>query len=175
MEKCYTCGESLEVIRDQPYEYSECGLNVTLLGITQYRCRSCGEEFAAIPSPQKLHRVIGVEICRNKKALLKPEEIIFIRKELRLKAKDLARILGVSDSVVSRWENGKATIGEGNDRLLRSIFLSYALPYSAEHGCTPSMLDVLRDLPPKRKEIEQPTTIKLNPQEWLLLDAVCSV
>jgi hypothetical protein len=35
------------------------------------------------------------------------------------------------------------------------------------------MLDVLRDLPLKRKEIEQPTTIKLNPQEWLLLDAAC--
>jgi putative zinc finger/helix-turn-helix YgiT family protein len=175
MEKCYTCGQTLEVIKDQPYEYSECGLNVTLLGITQYRCRSCGEEFAAIPSPQKLHRVIGVEICRNKKALLKPKEIIFIRKELRLKAKDLARILGASDSVVSRWENGKATIGEGNDRLLRSIFLSYALPCSSEHECSPSMLDVLRDLPPKRKGMEQPTTITLNPQEWLLLDAVCTV
>ena len=173
MGKCYTCGQTLEVIKDQPYEYSECGLNVTLLGITQYRCRSCGEEFVAIPSPQRLHRVIGVEICRNKKALLKPEEIIFIRKELRLKAKDLARILGVSDSVVSRWENAKSIIGEGNDRLLRSIFLSYALPCSSEHECSPSMLDVLRDLPLKRKEIEQPTTIKLNPQEWLMLDTAC--
>lgn len=174
MEKCYACGKALDVIKDQPYEYTECGLNVTLLGVTQYRCQSCGEEFAAIPGPQKLHRVIGIEICRNKKALLKPKEIIFIRKELHLKAKDLARILGVSDSVVSRWENGKATIGEGNDRLLRSIFLSYALPCSAEHECTPSMLDVLRELPLKRKEIEQPTTIRLNPQEWLLLTAECS-
>lgn len=127
MDKCQFCGHPLETIKDQPYEYSECGLNVTLPGITQYRCHQCGEEFSAIPSPQKLHKVIGIEICRNKEALLKPDEIVFLRKELRLKAKELARILGVSESDVSRWENGKAEIGEGNDRLLRSIFLSYAL------------------------------------------------
>ena len=61
MGKCHVCGNPMETINDQPYEYSECGLNVTLLGITQYRCHQCGEEFAAIPSPQKLHKVIGIE------------------------------------------------------------------------------------------------------------------
>ena len=144
MDKCHVCGNPLETIKDQPYEYSECGLNVTLLDITQYRCQQCGEEFAAIPSPQKLHKVIGIEICRNKKALLKPAEIVFLRKELRLKAKELARILGVSDSVVSRWENSKAEIGEGNDRLLRSIFLSCALVSTPGLDSSLSMLDVSR-------------------------------
>lgn len=32
MEKCYVCGNSLEVIKDKPYEYTECGLPVLLLG-----------------------------------------------------------------------------------------------------------------------------------------------
>lgn len=168
MEKCHICGDPLVTIKDQPYEYTECGLNVTLLGITQYTCHGCGEEFAAIPSPQKLHRIIGIEICRNKKALLQPKEIVFLRKELRLKAKELAKVLGVSDSVVSRWENGKADIGEGNDRLLRSIFLSYALANTPGIDCSLSMLDVLKNLPQKRKDIEQPAAIRLNPQEWLL-------
>lgn len=174
MGKCHVCGNPMETIKDQPYEYSECGLNVTLLGITQYRCHQCGEEFAAIPSPQKLHKVIGIEICRNKKALLKPAEIVFLRKELRLKAKELARILGVSDSVVSRWENGRADIGEGNDRLLRSIFLSCALDSTPGLDCSLSMLDVLKNLPPRRKEIDQPTAIRLNPQEWLLADGIAA-
>jgi len=45
---------------------------------------------------------------------------LFPKKELRLKAKKLVRILRASGSVVSHWENGKASIGEGNDRLVRS-------------------------------------------------------
>lgn len=36
MEKCYVCGNALEVIKDKPCEYTECGLPVLLLGITQY-------------------------------------------------------------------------------------------------------------------------------------------
>jgi DNA-directed RNA polymerase subunit RPC12/RpoP len=86
MEKCYVCGNALEVIKDKPYEYTECGLPVLLLGITQYRCGSCGEEYAAIPAPEKLHKLIGLEICRSRKALLLPEEIKFLRKELRYEA-----------------------------------------------------------------------------------------
>jgi putative transcriptional regulator len=70
---------------------------------------------------KKLHRAIGNDICRRKKSLLVAEEIKFLRKELRLKAKELAAILGVTDSTMSRWENGKKQIGEGQDRLLRSI------------------------------------------------------
>lgn len=126
MEKCYVCGNALEVIKDKPYEYTECGLPVLLLGITQYRCGSCGEEYAAIPAPEKLHKLIGLEICRSRKALLLPEEIKFLRKELGLKAKDLAASLGVEDATVSRWENGKQQIGEGSDRLLRALYLSCA-------------------------------------------------
>jgi DNA-directed RNA polymerase subunit RPC12/RpoP len=86
MEKCYVCGNALEVIKDKPYEYTECGLPVLLLGITQYRCGSCGEEYAAIPAPEKLHKLIGLEICRSRKALLLPEEIKFLRKEVRFEA-----------------------------------------------------------------------------------------
>ena len=167
MESCYVCGDLLKVIKDQPYNYSECGLNVILLGITQYHCEKCGEDFASIPSPQKLHRIIGINICKENKALLQPKEIMFLRKELRLKAKDLARILGVSDSVVSRWENDKAPIGEGNDRLLRSIFLSSVDEISGVHDCSTNMLDIFKDLPHKRKAIKIPHSINLNLQEWM--------
>ncbi len=167
MENCQVCGEQLKVIKDQPYSYSECGLDVVLLGITQYHCEKCGEDFAAIPSPQKLHRIIGIHICKENKALLQPREIQFLRKELRLKAKELARILGVSDSVVSRWENGKASIGEGNDRLLRSIFMASVNEISGIHDSSMSILDLFMELPLKRKEIKTPHSINLNPQEWL--------
>jgi putative zinc finger/helix-turn-helix YgiT family protein len=175
MENCQVCGEPLQVIKDQPYRYSECGLDVVLLGVTQYHCEKCGEDSAAIPSPQKLHRIIGFHICKENKALLQPKEILFFRKELRLKAKELARILGVSDSVVSRWENGKASIGEGNDRLLRSIFMASVNEITGINDCTINILDVFKGLPHKRKEIKTPHSINLNPQEWMQPECVCTV
>jgi putative zinc finger/helix-turn-helix YgiT family protein len=175
MENCHVCGEPLQVIKDQPYSYIECGLDVVLSGITQYHCEKCGEDFAAIPSPQKLHRLIGFHICKENKALLQPQEILFLRKELRLKAKELARILGVSDSVVSRWENGKASIGEGNDRLLRSIFMASVNEISGIHDCPVNIVDVLKGIPQKRMEIKTPQSIHLNQKEWMQPEGVGAV
>jgi putative zinc finger/helix-turn-helix YgiT family protein len=161
METCYVCSNALEVIKDKPYEYTECGLSVLLLGITQYRCESCGEEYAAIPAPEKLHKIIGLEICQNRKALLLPEEIRFLRKELGLKAKNLATALGVEDATVSRWENGKQQIGEGSDRLLRVLYLN-----CVEEGR--NILEMLKEFPSQRKNIQKSGPLTLNPQDWLM-------
>lgn len=89
--------------------------------------------------------------------------------------KELARILGVSDSVVSRWENGKASIGEGNDRLLRSIFMASVNEISGIHDSSMNILDLFKELPHKRKEIKMPHSINLNPQEWMQPESVCAV
>ena len=107
MEQCAICGGSLTVVKNQPYEYTQSGLNVILIGIPQYTCNACGERFTPIPNPENLHRIIALDICKNRKALLLPEEIKFLRKELHLKAVELTRAMGVDASSVSRWENGK--------------------------------------------------------------------
>ena len=37
MQTCWKCGNKLQVIKDRPYHYVECGLNnVYLYGSTQY-------------------------------------------------------------------------------------------------------------------------------------------
>ncbi len=175
MDKCYICGEPLEIIKDKPYKYTECGLDVLLLGVTQYRCKSCKEEYAAIPDPQKLHKVIGIDICKNKKALLHPEEIKFLRKELNLKAKDLAILLGVENSTVSRWENGKKQIGESSDRLLRALFLGCVEDSCEQKDRCSNILEVFKNFPIQRKEIKEKYKISLNPQDWLIPEYACSV
>lgn len=169
MDKCYMCGGSLELIKDKPYQYTESGLDVVLLGVTQYRCSSCGEDYAEIPSPERLNKAIGRHVCKYKKALLLPNEIKFLRKELNLKAKDLATSLGVDVSTVSRWENGKKNIGESADRLLRALYLGCVEEQcKAQDRCT-SILDVLKTFPTKRKRIKEDKArkISLNPQDWL--------
>jgi len=166
MKVCYSCGSKIKVIRDQPYKFNECGLNVVLYGITQYECPNCKETYAAIPNVSKLHRIIGTHICKERKALLTPEEVRFLRKDLLLKAKELALIMGVTASTVSRWENGRKDIGEAHDRLLRSIYMMYATEQS-QHIICEGALNLFRELPLKRKRIKQEKEISLNPQEWM--------
>ncbi|OKY76495.1 MAG: hypothetical protein BM485_04495 [Desulfobulbaceae bacterium DB1] len=166
MNKCYSCGGELKVIKDKPYHYEECGLDVVLHGITQYSCPSCGEGYASIPKMQKLHRLIGAYICQKRKALLQPEEIKFLRKDLHLKAKELAALLGVTAATVSRWENGKKEIGEAHDRLFRSVYMMYASE-QAQHMICGGVLDMFKELPAKRKKIKRARGLEFNPQEWL--------
>lgn len=173
MEKCPICGGAIEIIRDQPYEYTESGLNVQLLGITQYHCQECKESFASIPNIEQLHTTIALDICENKKALLLPEEIKFLRKELGLKAKDLALAMGVQAEAVSRWENDKSVISEGNDRMLRMIYRS-----SIERPCSDEtnrarIINFLTNLPMKRKQVKEKHIIQLNPQEWMQQTVCC--
>ena len=166
MDICYECGGHLNTIKDKPYKYSESGLDVSLYGVTQYICESCKEEYVTIPHLQNLHRLIGAHICQNMKGLLLPEEIIFLRKDLHLKAKELACTLGVTPSAVSRWENGKSTISEAHDRLLRSIYMMYASEQS-QHMICDGVLSLFQELPSNRKAVHTKKGITLNPQEWL--------
>ncbi len=173
MEKCPICGDAINVIRDQPYEYKQSGLNVLLLGITQYSCDGCGEHFAAIPNSEQLHTTIALDICKNKKALLLPKEIKFLRKELGLKGTELARAMGVEPSQISRWENNKATISEGNDRMLRMIYRSSVEKPCRDEDNKARIISFLTSLPTKRKQVDEQHTIELNPQEWMIPREAC--
>lgn len=166
MEKCYSCGGQINIIKDKPYKYDECGLNVVLYGITQYECSNCGESYASIPDINRLHRLIGIEICKNRKAILKPQEIKFLRKSLQCKAKELSQIIGVNPSTFSRWENGQQDIGEAHDRLLRSLYFMCSIKKDHKEACG-EIFDFFKRLPSKRKKIEESKEIKLNPPEWL--------
>jgi len=172
MDRCYSCGKKIRIIKDKPYLYDACGLNVKIFGITQYVCDSCGESYVSLPQIDQLHRVIGAQICVENKALLMPEEIKFLRKDLHLKSKELAKTLGVTPSQVSRWENGQKPIGEAYDRLLRSIYMMHA-EEEVRMILKQSFVDMFKDFPKKRKKIEKSREIDLNPQDWMNLSGFC--
>lgn len=173
MEKCAICGSELTVTKDKPYNYPIGGLQVKILGIPQYTCNECGEEFSTVPNPEALHKLIGLEICKNKKGLLLPEEIVFLRKELSLNATGLANVLGVDPSTLSRWENGKKPIGEGYDRMLRMSYLTCFNELCPKEMKCDKLLSLFSDLPQKRRPVKEKTPILINPQEWLAPTMVC--
>ena len=79
--------------------------------------RECGETFTDDEAAQRLtmetYRQLG---------LLTPDEIRSNRKKLGYKQQELARLLGLGDNSVSRWETGRYFQSRTMDRLLRLVF-----------------------------------------------------
>lgn len=164
MKECFVCGAGVEVIKDQPYEYKDGGIEVIIIGLAQFHCATCNETYTPIPKPKMLHKAIGQSICSENKSLLTGDEIRFLRKAMELKGNELAQIMGVDVSTLSRWENNRKEVGDSNDRLLRSIFLQkFPCPTSDA-----SVAETLKEIPAKRKQIKKKHSLFLNPAEWLM-------
>jgi putative zinc finger/helix-turn-helix YgiT family protein len=117
--KCKRCSAPIELSRGN-YDYSSCGLPVTLCDVQVRACPTCGERSAAIPRIEELHQAIAMAVIR-KPARFTGAEVKFLRKYLGWSGVDFARHIGVQPEVVSRWENDRENIGPANDRLLRLL------------------------------------------------------
>lgn len=119
--KCTDCGKALRVTRPKNYRYRESGLDsVSLTGIRVFVCPICHSEFPEIPNIIEIHRLIAQRLARKPTPLTGPE-FRFLRKELSIKAKELAHCLGTTDVSLSRWETGAVAINPAADRLLRAF------------------------------------------------------
>lgn len=116
--KCPNCGGPKMASRKQSYQYStETGLPVTLAGIEVLNCPDCGEGGPVIPRPLELY--VGlVGVIARKTGRLAGAEVTFLRKALDRNGRELARLMGCTPTVVSRWEGDKP-MNEQADKLLR--------------------------------------------------------
>lgn len=125
--RCLECGGMTRARRRSTYRYTESGLsNVMLSGITVHVCTKCRTKYAELPAVQLLHAAIAKDILAQREAL-RGEEVRFLRKEMGIKAKDFAEMLGVTKVAVSRWENSKGALPPITDRLIRCVFLLHRL------------------------------------------------
>lgn len=120
--KCYSCGKNTQIRKVQKYQYTGTGLeNIFLDNIEVRFCRKCEMESPLIPRILTLHNTIGYAIvCKNNP--LNGREIRFLRKNLRIKSQDWAKLLRTDKSVYSRWENGQ-DISPQSDLLIRYLYL----------------------------------------------------
>ncbi len=125
--RCPECGKALRIRKNQKYLYRESGLkSVALTGIRVFRCAECRIELPEIPNIVGLHQAIAGHLAR-KPSPLTGAEFRFLRKEIGLKAKELAKHLGTTDVNLSRWETGDTPINPAADRLLRVIYTLHAV------------------------------------------------
>src|SRR5262249_42129221 len=60
------------------------------------------------------------------------QEIRFLRKYVKKTGYELAQLLGVDKTTISKWENNDDHIGTSSDRLLRAILLGLCEPLHDE-------------------------------------------
>lgn len=108
-------------MKSNPYHYTECGLdNIYLLnGVTTIDYE--GEKAVSIHDVDGLHIAIAKDIVSMPRELT-GQELRFLRKELNLSQKSLARYLGREEQAVARWEKNK-TDDPVADRLIRVLWL----------------------------------------------------
>ena len=165
MDQCWKCGHAVTVIKSEPYHYTECDLdNIFLYGIVQSRCSECGEEVVTIPNIKGLHLVIARNlICKEE--MLTGNEARFIRKELKMKSKEMAAALSMQPETYSRWENEKQAVSSTCDKELRLIFILNANEEEGRvlHKNIRGMMTVVAVRPSS-----EPRRIELSASDWLV-------
>jgi len=117
---CLDCGTALRVTRE-PHKYSlHPQWSVTIADAEVRRCPKCGHFEVVIPKPDALHRTIAAEVIR-KPAKLSGPELVFLRSELGMSARKLAKAIGVVHESISRWENDFLPVSPPVDRLMRTM------------------------------------------------------
>jgi putative zinc finger/helix-turn-helix YgiT family protein len=120
MVPCPDCGEALRVTR-QPHRYTvHPKWAITIADAEVRHCDKCGYFEVAIPRPDALHRTIAAAVIR-KPTLLSGPEFVFLRSELGMTGKALAKALGVVPESISRWENDALPVSPTIDHLLRAM------------------------------------------------------
>jgi putative zinc finger/helix-turn-helix YgiT family protein len=118
--KCPDCGAGLRVSRE-PHKYTlHPKWAITIADAEIRRCPQCGYFEVVIPRPDALHRTIAAEVIR-KPARLSGPEFVFLRSQLEMSARALAKTIGVVHESISRWENGVLPVSSPVDRLMRTM------------------------------------------------------
>ena len=117
---CLDCGTDLRISRE-PHKYRlHPKWAITIADAEFRRCSKCGYFEVMIPKPDALHRTIAAEVIR-KPATLSGPELVFLRMELGMSARKLAKVIGVVHESISRWENDVLPVSPPVDRLMRTM------------------------------------------------------
>ena len=109
-------------MHDEKYHYLECGLDDVYLTNGYERIETARGTSIAIRDIDKLHRVIGESLCRQKKDL-RGKEVRFLRREMLMSQATLAHLLDVGEQTVHRWETEKSSMPKAAEALVRLLYM----------------------------------------------------
>jgi putative zinc finger/helix-turn-helix YgiT family protein len=98
------------------------------------KCRKCGFEFFDEEAEDLRHEAV----CRHL-GVLTPREIKALRRKFGFSRADLARLTGLGEATIARWERGELIQNVANDRYLRLL------------AANPENVETLEGLQPERR------------------------
>jgi DNA-binding transcriptional regulator YiaG len=121
-DHCEECGAPLRWRTStgvKPHTLPDYGFALKVSGLPAATCSKCHASHAAVGNLQKFRESVVEQILRRPGALT-ADEIVFLRKHLRLTGGKFANLVGVSREHVSHIEQGHApSLGTAADRLAR--------------------------------------------------------
>ena len=153
-----------EALQSEPLHYTDCGLDNIYLRNGFEAGTIDGEPTLSISDLDGLHRTIGLHIVLERKAP-SAKELRFLRDELDMTQADLARVLGVSDQTVARWEKGQCEANGAAVFGLRMIYVLSLVPEDMRTELLNGLLDRLRRLT-EMDEVNDCIELTYKDHEW---------
>lgn len=167
---CPECGEkSIQPECEPRYEtvmrHDGRDYRVAVKNLDLWKCRNCG----LVQLPESADAILLDEL-RNKAGLMPPELIRRTRENLQMTQKQLADLLKVAESTLSRWESGMQIQQRAMDQYLRLVFLlklngefekyqTNSRKFNQKRINSQSAVNK-KHQPRTRKKVSQPTEIK---------------
>lgn len=130
-EGCSECDTTLRwrtASSTKPHSLPDYGFDLKVTGVSTAKCSDCGTEHAVVGNAHRFRESILEQILKRPGALT-ADEIVFIRKHLKLTGGKFASLVGVSREHVSHIEQGHApSLGTAADRLARLMIASRSDP-----------------------------------------------
>ncbi|MGH6735015.1 MAG: helix-turn-helix domain-containing protein [Methyloceanibacter sp.] len=124
------------------YHYTECGLDTVFLVNGYSYNKTSGGKTVTIHDVDGLHRVIGLALVSQRERL-SGKELRYLRTELLLSQAMLAKILGVRELTIGRWEKGQTEIPVSAEAIVRMLF---AESVGEKKGRVKDLLERIADL-----------------------------
>ncbi|MBZ9739795.1 MULTISPECIES: helix-turn-helix domain-containing protein [unclassified Mesorhizobium] len=161
IQQFYRPGEKLS---KEPLHYQDCGLDNIYLSNGFSVDTVDGEEYLTVKDMDGLHRAIGLHIVLERKAP-SGKELRFLRGELDMSQADLARVLGVTDQSVARWEKGQCEANGPAVLSLRMIYLLSLLPPKEREEVMNGLLQKLEQLS-EQDETDDSIVLSYSGERW---------
>jgi DNA-binding transcriptional regulator YiaG len=122
---CAYCGsQKVERVLLEEHEYLGLGIPVVIArSAIRTKCEDCENSSITVPNVEGLAAVVAITRVLDE-ARITPEEIVFLRKTIKLKARELAHILNVSPETLSRQEHGKIVLSPPLEFTLRMCVIN---------------------------------------------------
>lgn len=118
-DKCALCGAVAASVRGTVH-FPINGEEVAVPNVRHTHCSKCGETVFSLTEARRL-REDASDLYRRRYDLLTADEIRALRRQLRLTQGELARLLRLGASTISRWEAGRNVQNGAMDVLLRLL------------------------------------------------------